>query len=998
MRHYFSQGNCAILIASSVLLTIAGGATSCIDSKYDLNKDIDLTVDINGEGLSVPLGYTDKLTLGSVIEESETLLKGEDGTYSISKKDNIDPVKIDIEDPTIKIDNPTFDAISVEFEDKKVRNVSIPQQSSHSTVSSTPQADVNITNLPTIQGQEKQETLIDNSFGAGITIPLQSINISDKQTISMSYTDFPDDVKNISEVYFGNDNKGQAVEFTINTEDVVNALSKGTQTVEEFKITFPEGFVITKDGNFPGTVNGNTFVQSNTDITGETTYKFYVQKVKFPQALSGSINYKGDISYNLKYKLSDAVTNGNATKGASVKVKMNDIKFAFNKATINTNDIAANFDSESININTNIDNLSDIQHVYNVEFTNSNINLNINVNKDNLPLNFVGGGIEIALPKSFEIGQPSNSNVTLSNNVLTLPATALNSPFSVSLPIHAINIDKDVVNDQITLNETVTYKPTANGILLRGDNLSTDLLKQTLSAAFDINVVCGNNGEMTIANSKVKANSVEAEINNNTSFEVNNHVDKAIKAIKTVTFTEPAALTFNIKMQGFPVSEIKNGILFDNVKINLPKFISFAQEDGIVDGILTLNEEFNPAVNPTFKKTLHITGMDFTQLGNEYQNGISLTNGTLYISEELAKVSINGSIRTKSGEIINSENLNSFTVVPSITIPEMKVNAVVGKFDPEIEDVSEVVALNLGDDLDFLKEEGTTLDINNPQLKIELTNTVGVPVDITLNIKGTDKNGNAIEGSDVIINLTDGNGLAPAKENGEAVTTVFMLSKLGTNVANSEDGKTVYRNIKVENLSNLTKRIPDNVDIHLTAEVNQNSDHSANLSKELEITGNYDVIVPLAFDNLDITYSDVIDNLQDEAGDILQKAVKAEFIVTCDVLNTIPIGMNISAKALDAEGNELPDVDVVVLIDGQENGLLEVPATENEAATSAMEIHIVSVDKQLQKLDKIEWTVNAIKNSEGAVSTTGGATLNADQYIQIKNMKATIKGLSINLN
>lgn len=998
MRHYFSQGNCAILIASSVLLTIAGGATSCIDSKYDLNKDIDLTVDINGEGLSVPLGYTDKLTLGSVIEESETLLKGEDGTYSISKKDNIDPVKIDIEDPTIKIDNPTFDAISVEFEDKKVRNVNIPSQSSHSVVSSTPQADVNITNLPTIQGQEKQETLIDTSLGAGISVPDISIEIDDKQTISMSYAEFPDDVKSISEVYFGNNDKGQIVEFEIDTEDITHVLSTGTQTVEEFRITFPKGFVISKNGNFPGTVNGNEFVQNNINITGVTTYSFYIQKVQFSPALTGSINYSGDVKYNLKYKLSGAVTNGNSTQGASVKVKMNNIKFTFNKAIISTNNIAANFDSKSININTKIDNLSDILHVYNVEFANSNINLNINVNKDNLPLDFVGGGIEIALPKSFEIGQPSNSNVTLSNNVLTLPATALNSPFSVSLPIHAINIDKDVVNEQITLNETVTYKPTANGILLRGDNLSTDLLKQTLSAAFDINVVCGNNGEMTIANSKVKANSVEAEINNNTSLEVNNHVDKAIKAIKTVTFTEPAALTFNIKMQGFPVSEIKNGILFDNVKINLPKFISFAQEDGIVDGVLTLNEEFNPAVNPTYKKTLHITGMDFTQLGAEYQNGINLNNGTLHISEELAKVSINGLIKTKSGEIINSENLHSFTVVPSISIPEMKVNAVVGKFDPKIDDVNEVVALNLGDDLDFLKEEGTTLDVNNPQFKIELTNTVGVPVDIVLNIKGTDKNGNAIEGSDVIINLTDGNGLAPAKESGEAVTTVFMLSKLGTNIANPEDGKTVYRNIKVENLSNLTKRIPDNVDIHLTAAVNQNSNHSVNLSRELEITGNYDVIVPLAFDKLDITYSDVIDNLQNEAGDILKKAEKAEFIVKCDVLNTIPIGMSISAKALDAEGNELTDVDVAVLVDGEENGLLEVPATANEPATSALEIHIVSVGKQLQRLDKIEWKVNAVKNSEGAVSTTAGAALNAEQYIQLKNMKATIKGLSINLN
>lgn len=46
-------------IATALLLTSLGVTTSCIDNSYDLNKDIDMTVNVGGEHLAIPVGYTE---------------------------------------------------------------------------------------------------------------------------------------------------------------------------------------------------------------------------------------------------------------------------------------------------------------------------------------------------------------------------------------------------------------------------------------------------------------------------------------------------------------------------------------------------------------------------------------------------------------------------------------------------------------------------------------------------------------------------------------------------------------------------------------------------------------------------------------------------------------------------------------------------------------------------------------------------------------------------
>ena len=79
------------LMAAALLLTSLGITTSCIDSSYDLNKDIDMTISAGGEHLAIPVGYTEKITLDKIIELDEgDDLQIVDGEYHLLKKNNID--------------------------------------------------------------------------------------------------------------------------------------------------------------------------------------------------------------------------------------------------------------------------------------------------------------------------------------------------------------------------------------------------------------------------------------------------------------------------------------------------------------------------------------------------------------------------------------------------------------------------------------------------------------------------------------------------------------------------------------------------------------------------------------------------------------------------------------------------------------------------------------------------------------------------------------------
>lgn len=126
------------LIAAALLLTSLGITTSCIDNSYDLNKDIDMTVNIGGEHLAIPVGYTEKITLDKIIEidEGDDLQVLENGEYHLLKSDNIDETNTSVKLVTVnESENPinSIEVISGADYPSKV-NVSVSDKESEGEV------------------------------------------------------------------------------------------------------------------------------------------------------------------------------------------------------------------------------------------------------------------------------------------------------------------------------------------------------------------------------------------------------------------------------------------------------------------------------------------------------------------------------------------------------------------------------------------------------------------------------------------------------------------------------------------------------------------------------------------------------------------------------------------------------------------------------------------------------------------------------------------------
>lgn len=91
-----------------VLLSFPLWTVSCVDNKYDLDKDIDMTVNVGGEYLTIPAGSTDTAFLSKIIEVKEgDILQSDAATrvYHLTKKDDINVEPTTVKEVTISSAN-----------------------------------------------------------------------------------------------------------------------------------------------------------------------------------------------------------------------------------------------------------------------------------------------------------------------------------------------------------------------------------------------------------------------------------------------------------------------------------------------------------------------------------------------------------------------------------------------------------------------------------------------------------------------------------------------------------------------------------------------------------------------------------------------------------------------------------------------------------------------------------------------------------------------------
>lgn len=86
------------------LLSFPLWTVSCVDNKYNLDKDIDMTINVGGEHLTIPAGSSDTAYLSKIIEVEEGDILQPDATtrvYHLTKKDDIDVEPTTVKEVTI---------------------------------------------------------------------------------------------------------------------------------------------------------------------------------------------------------------------------------------------------------------------------------------------------------------------------------------------------------------------------------------------------------------------------------------------------------------------------------------------------------------------------------------------------------------------------------------------------------------------------------------------------------------------------------------------------------------------------------------------------------------------------------------------------------------------------------------------------------------------------------------------------------------------------------
>lgn len=457
---------------------------------------------------------------------------------------------------------------------------------------------------------------------------------------------------------------------------------------------------------------------------------------------------------------------------------------------------------------------------------------------------------------------------------------------------------------------------------------------------------------------------------NTISYEINQSVPAEIKGIKRMTFKENVKIEFDIEVTTTDESKAFNEFI-DNIHlhtdgnneedfyIEMPSYLRFADNVKMQGQKLFLDEvqEQSPQSGVKhFACSFDVVAFDFSHEEGGY---LKVENGVINIEESELKA--NGVLWSDTIIMAVKDliKIDGVKITPKISFSVMKIDRVEGCFAPEIDPVESWLDIDLGDDLDNLNFEFT-----NPQLFLTVENGSPVSVNGNVNITGY-KDGAPIENAEINTSL---NVLA-------SMTNKYYLSRLGGSI----DG---YTTVHIPDFNNLVKVVPDRLKVYFEPTVDDKALSTLQLGTTMSVAGSYELSVPMEFESFSLEYTERIENVlgdnSDDVTDYISDINSVTLVVLVD--NTVPASFvpEIIAYKKDGvtrlDGIKVEVVGEILAGNGYENGRLTEPVGSEVA------IRISAADGQLADLDILDFVVKG----------SGAGVLNANEYIQIKNISLRI--------
>lgn len=974
---------------------------SCIQftDELDLNNKVSLDMKIGPGGLSIPIGSLSKIYLDSLIkvgDDDSALDTLDGGIYGITMDGSIDKVKVGISDVTINLPQPEIKPLETSFNNYEPDDVEIMAQNSSAKVGNFIDIDGMDSKLPALESNystpKKSVTSVkDNS----LSIP--AIQIA-KQTVDCKFNyPLPADVEKLKTVWFGakkGTRTGQKVSLDVDLGRVYELASNPTITFGQVEIVFPDNFEIEKDNDLSNYLEGGSIQVTNHNkltIEGSTVkglsrnlavlpLSFYVKSADFSN-YEKTIDYDNSVSYKMSLSVSGtADVNKTIDFGIDItlkdSLKMSDIDVDIKKQNIQIAE-------QTVHSDCVLSGLGDVSRLNTVDFVEDNSSILISISDPELDPFSLDGSSNITLTFS-DMFVFADACKTLSgesvgywesgNKLVLDPIKAFGQ--TLDLHVKSMNVNKDVEADStITIKNEVKY---SGAMVVNSTNgVTYQDIKDLKDKMIDVDV----SGFLKVASANVITAVLNTSFGDTISFSINEKVDDALVMVNRIDLTEPAGAMVKLKFSGVPSTIDK--AYFDTMCVTFPDFILLGYNG--FDSRVTVSGNSLYIIGDLTREELSTDGdgfvidnannKGFTIQGLGFTTPQEIKNG--YLVMDSCDVFITGNVRINN-QSVNSSELKAVSVTPIVKFDPIHVKSFYGKVDPEIKQVHQGLSIDLGDDIDFLKDEENSLNLSDPRITINLRNSITVPILLDLSLSSKDS-----KGSYIARDITADNSpirLEACDPKEEVRQTTLIISNHDWTASATSD--TVF--VRMSRLPELMKTVPDSIMFDLIPRIDQSVEHYVDLSRELSVSGDYMVAVPLSFDSVYIEYSDTIKDLGKDLEDIADKIDAAKLQLAANVESTIPLGVNLSAKALDANKNVINDIII---------GSCHVGAGRANGTTSAMKLDITVNKGGLKDIDALVFT--AVCESD---DSSDGTILKRGQYIHIKDIKLKFpEGLIIDL-
>ena len=509
----------------------------------------------------------------------------------------------------------------------------------------------------------------------------------------------------------------------------------------------------------------------------------------------------------------------------------------------------------------------------------------------------------------------------------------------------------DAVSPTTSVINTVTVKKAS----AESFDFVLDLSQKAYGAARSANRAALHfSGEMTVGsfvyNGALPSEVVElkrADISSEMAMDISfdDNISKLLDKITEVTIELPSYMDFVVKESSAKYTKVDNRIVLTD--------LSTSGRQSVVVSIKSL--DFGKAADATGSLTVRNGKVDMQ--GN-------VTMGIM-INEEVNLAS--GVDPTKCKVACGISFMN-----------DILLTTVTGRFSPTItlDNLGHTSITGLPD---FLSEDGVKVDIENPQIVMNLTSDIAVAGVLAgvINYKRDGANGS--------VKINENINVKPAAEGGVSTTRVCICRKKSM-VQNPDEFDQI---IEQDNLKEiLYPTVATDISFNATAWADDSKTSKFELGRVYTIQPEYEFMAPLAFgEDANIVYTDNLDGWNGDIDDFdLKEGGYVE--LTANVENRVPVYLNVDAVPVGVNGEDLSgevSVEVIGEVAASTDGL--------EAAVSPVKVKLTPKKGALKKLDGLKLIVSGSAKSTSGGATVTGIPLNAKTHTLVaKDINVKVVG------